>query len=175
MRTSVLHKSPILILDNYSRHQHLQNELLELLENYSDVQFNSTNVKATMTEWNISSPEIESLKKFILENSFQLLWPLAKPEIINFWANIYRKGDYTEYHNHNPYILSFVYFLKCKRYFSPLIFDSFLFKRKLKPKEGRLIIFPSYLVHGVPKHKYDETRITLSGNITLPSDVLIKR
>ena len=33
--------------------------------------------------------------------------------------------------------------------------------------EGTFVIFPSHLNHLVPKHRYRETRITLSGNILI--------
>ena len=43
----------------------------------------------------------------------------ADPEgmrLVNFWANIYNKGDYTKTHMHMPFYFSFVYFLKSKCY-----------------------------------------------------------
>ena len=37
----------------------------------------------------------------------------------------------------------------------------------VRPKEGRYIIFPSYLIHSVPKHRSKHERVTLSGNYLL--------
>ena len=81
----------------------------------------------------------------------------------HFWANIYRKGDYTISHDHKPQFLSCVYFLKTKWYYSPLVFSDS--GKKILPKEGTFVIFPSNVRHLVPKHRYRETRITLSGNM----------
>ena len=82
----------------------------------------------------------------------------------DFWGNIYRKGEYTVSHDHFPSTFSIVYFLKGEKHFSPLVFNRF---SKIRCKEGRLVIFPSYLKHWVPVHKHSETRITLSSNINL--------
>ena len=37
----------------------------------------------------------------------------------------------------------------------------------MKPKEGTYLIFPGYLKHHVLKNRFDETRITLSGNMLI--------
>ena len=39
-------------------------------------------------------------------------------------------------------------------------------KRKIRPKEGTYVIFPSHLMHHVPPNKSKEMRMTLSGNVT---------
>ena len=39
--------------------------------------------------------------------------------------------------------------------------------KRIRPKEGKYVIFPGYLKHHVPKHRYTDTRITLSGNFTI--------
>ena len=165
MNVFVSPKHKILVLDNYARHKELKEELLDVLENYRDVQNRETNVKATMTEWLIDSWEIKNLKCKILSHSDNLLWKNSNCEFIDFWGNIYRKGDYTESHNHWLEHLSVVYFLKAKFYHAPLIFESIGLNKKIRPKEGRLVIFPSFLTHSVPIHKFDETRITLAANL----------
>ena len=52
----------------YTRHDKLKKELCNSLLNYEDKQHHTTNVKATMTEWNITSPEIEILKNNIISS-----------------------------------------------------------------------------------------------------------
>jgi hypothetical protein len=67
--------------------------------------------------------------------------------------------------DHKPHDFSFAYFVKAKWYYSPLVFtDS---GKRIRPKEGRYVIFPAYLKHHVPKHRYNDTRITLSGNLSI--------
>ena len=91
--------------------------------------------------------------------------------MLDCWGNIYRKGDYTIKHAHLPSQYSWVYFLKSKSNYSPLLFDYLDQKKrriksfKVLPIESRIVLFPSFLHHRVPVHIHDETRITISGNI----------
>ena len=165
----------VIVLDNYPRQDLLLKDLGDYFDNHKDCQNRQTNVKATMTEWNLDLPSQEF---FHLKNTIytvakdrHLYWNrIFKIEAI--WTNIYRKGDYTISHDHEPSRYSFVYFLKSKPNFSPLIFDNIDLKNKkkkwkvVKPTEGRLVIFPGFLKHRVPVHIHNETRITISGNFT---------
>ena len=165
-------------IGEYPLHKQLKDELVPLLEKYPDQHGRKTNVKATMTEWdwNPENVRLKRLKNNILEFvNYNCSFSRGdnKPVryfINDFWGNIYRKGDYTKPHNHRPNMLSFVYFLKTKWYHSPLTFKSRWdepISKRIRPKEGTFIIFPSHLNHFVSKHRYRETRITLSGNMRI--------
>ena len=145
--------------------------LIPRLENYPDKQNRNTNVRATMTEWQITHPQIEKFKKYIF-NEIARYYPqmvkasttkATKPAFSDFWANIYNKGDYAKSHNHYPSNFSIVYFLKSKWYYSPLVFDDS--GKKIRPKQGRYVVFPGYINHHVPRHRFKEKRITLSSNL----------
>ena len=164
-------------IGEYPFHKQLKDELVPLLESYPDKQDRKTNVKATMTEWQWN-PENDRLKRLKNNITEFINYNCNKQEmrsvgdsrpdryyIYDFWGNIYRKGDYTKLHAHRPSIFSFVYFLKSKWYYSPLVFSDG--GEKIRPTEGTFVIFPSHLKHFVPKHRYRETRITLSGNIII--------
>ena len=164
-------------IGEYPFHKQLKDELVPLLEKYPDKQGRNTNVKATMTEWDWNSENVrlKRLKNNIIEfinyncnnreiRSVEDTIPV-KYFVKDLWGNIYRKGDYTNEHKHLPNIFSFVYFLKSKWYHSPLVFSDS--GEKIRPTEGTFVIFPSHLKHLVPKHRYRETRITLSGNILI--------
>ena len=159
-------------VENYPFHKMLVDELVPLLENYEDKQNRTSNVKATMTDWYITTPQIERLRKFILNEitskidaSIKMIGDIKPfiPRFRDIWANVYRKGDYAVSHRHQPAVYSFVYFLKSRWFYSPLVFDDY--GQKIRPRNGRYIIFPSYLRHSVPKHRYDDSRMTLSGNV----------
>jgi len=164
-------------IGEYPLHKQLKDELVPLLEKYPDQHNRETNVKATMTEWNWNPENVrlERLKNNILEfvNYNCNYYPPRTIEdtrsvrylMKDFWGNIYRKGDYTKPHTHRPEVFSCVYFLKSKWYHSPLVFSDS--GKKIRPKEGTFVIFPSHLNHLVPKHRYRDTRITLSGNIVI--------
>jgi hypothetical protein len=147
----------IFVFDNYPRQNLLLRDLGDYFENYEDCQNRQTNVKATMTEWRLDIPSQEFIefKNIILSvaKDLNLYWGRSF-EIDTIWANIYRKGDFTQSHDHEPSRYSFVYFLKSKPNSSPLIFESIDLKKKrkkkevVKPIEGRLVIFPGFLKHG---------------------------
>ena len=172
----------------YPFHQQLSDELLPILNDYPDQQDNRTNVKATHTEWDFQAdnPHVKKLKKYIL-NEIDTYCPVSTvldKESVKFcfhemWANIYNKGDHTVNHHHLPHNYSFLYFLKAKWYHSPLVFrprpvdrryhklDPIILSKKIRPREGKFVIFPSYLRHEVPMHRFKGQRITLSGNIRM--------
>lgn len=180
---SVLSNQKVFYGDDYNRHEQLKDDLLEFLENHEDVQQRKTNVKATATDWNmkIDSRELDIFKAGVLDFVLNIPFDTGgclghyqdrrKFRLIDCWGNIYRKGDYTVDHTHLPSHYSWVYFLKSKPNYSPLLFDYWdQKKRKMKsikilPIESRIVVFPSCLHHRVPVHIHDETRITISGNI----------
>ena len=166
---NILHYGEYLVGD-YPFAESLNQEVFERLKYAKNI--GHTNVKAQHTIWNWepNNQKFINFKSYIkheIERNFYptyLVTGRSKPtEITDFWANIYSKGDYAQKHNHKSKLYSFAYFVECKWYDSPLIFtDS---KIKIRPKIGRYVIFPSYLWHRVPKHRYNHNRITLSGNL----------
>ena len=159
----------VLVIDGYSNHQQLKNNLVSILEKFPDRQGRKTNVKATMTDWNIESfsSHLTDLKKYIFKTLLKNNHIQDNERVVlkYLWSNIYRKGDYTDFHDHHPEKFSFVYFLKSKWWYPSLVFPTL--NRKVKPKEGRLVIFDSKLTHGVREHVYDGLRITLNGDISV--------
>ena len=169
------HLAPIVIGD-YPFADELKKDIVPLLEKYPDQMNKTTNVKATHTEWNWglkeeSGIQIKKFGKYILNEIQKQVGINLKgvgeepPPLImtNFWANVYEKGDHAISHHHDPYKFSFAYFVKSKWYHSPLIFTES--GKRIRPKEGRYVIFPSYIWHHVPTHRFHDQRITLSGNL----------
>ena len=162
-----------IIVGDYQFAESLNQEVLYQLKFADDI--GHTNVKASVhTDWNWlpNNQKFINFKSFILTEIEKHYAPGSTINgnvnggmITDLWGNIYRKGDYTESHNHWLEHLSVVYFLKAKFYHAPLIFESIGLNKKIRPKEGRLVIFPSFLTHSVPIHKFGETRITLAANL----------
>ena len=171
---SVKHPATVIVGD-YQFADSLKEEVLSLLEIAENI--GQTNVKASLhTQWNWDPGNIKfrNLKAHIREEIERIVKPgrLIRSrlflECMQFWANVYKKGDYAQSHDHKPFDYSFAYFVKSKWYYPPLVFtDS---GKKIRPKEGRFVAFPSYLKHHVPKHRYNDTRITLSGNLEVKMD-----
>ena len=164
-------QSSEILIGDYLFQRQLKEEVLALLAVSNPISKERTNVKAFHTDWNWEPDNlrIKNFKSFILaeiERHFQpgSMKDSSRDPLImkNFWANVYYKGDYADSHGHKPYHYSFAYFLKCENYHSPLVFSES--GKKVRPKEGRFVVFPAYLKHHVPKQQYDDTRITLSGN-----------
>ena len=98
----------------------------------------------------------------------------------NAWFNIYKEGDYQEYHHHGNTAISVVYFLKvpensAKTYFKnpvldmiPLSYTEYTpdtFERiHFEPQPGMLLIFRSHLEHCVEKQTTKDKRISLAYN-----------
>ena len=169
---SVKHKDRI-IKGEYPFADKVKSEVLSLLKTAPNI--GHTNVKASIhTDWDWEPDNItfRNLKSYIREEIEKHYRPGAmsdgKRDILkvgNFWANVYEKSDYAQSHCHKPNDFSFAYFVKSKWYYSPLAFtDS---GKKIIPKEGTFVAFPGYLMHHVPKHRYKDTRITLSGNFVI--------
>ena len=171
---SIKHKEDV-IKGEYLFADKVKSEVLRLLKVCNPIQHHVSNVKASIhTEWDWEPENItfRNLKEYIREE-IEKHWqpgqcvgtPREYLKCHNFWANVYEKGDYAQSHCHKPAYFSFAYFVKSKWYDSPLVFtDS---GKRIRPKEGTFVAFPAYLLHHVPKHRYNDTRITLSGNLEL--------
>lgn len=158
-----------IVIGNYPFADSLNKEILYQFQFAEDI--GHTNVKAFHTVWNWlpNNQKIKNFKSFIsleIEKNYRLETKILNAgKITDVWGNLYKKGDHAQSHRHRPGIFSFVYFVKAKWYDSPLIFDDS--GKKVRPKEGRYVIFPSHLFHSVPKHRYNCDRITLAGNYEL--------
>ena len=142
-----------------------------------------TNVKSMMTGgWENSTIEsFNVLKNIILDNfSIYMNYDLGikvrdhgKFFINEMWGAVYRSGGYTRWHDHLGSVCSFVYFLKAPENSSTLDMSFWGIRDKrydkgivsVKPKVGRLIIFPASTRHKVDPYYGEENRITVAGNI----------
>ena len=171
---SVKHKADI-IKGEYQFADRVKSGVLSLLKVCNPIPQNNSNVKAsihTEWDWELDNITFRNLKAYIREEIEKYYKPGGtssgtREYLIdkNFWANVYEKGDYAQSHCHKPYDFSFAYFVKSNWYDSPLVFSDS--GKRIRPKEGTFVAFPAYLMHHVPQHRYNDTRITLSGNFTI--------
>ena len=170
----VKHNAEIFVGD-YQFADKVKEQVLSCLKVCNAIPQNHSNVKASLhTEWywELDNITFRNLKSYIREEIEKHYKPGLTSDggrymlkVGSFWANVYRKGDYAQPHCHKPSDFSFAYFVKVKWYDSPFVFaDS---GKRIRPKEGRYVIFPSYLKHYVPKNRYNDTRITLAGNFEI--------
>jgi len=143
-------------------------ECIEECYRIGDKQNQQTNVKGIMSSYHVW----EETDKFslVFDNIIRFLDTYCikdrryKPVLRNAWSAIYKKGHYTQPHNHSPFNLSWVYYLKANMD-SPLIFNECDFR--IKPIDDMLVVFESNLIHSVDRHMGEEDRVCLAGNALL--------
>ncbi len=84
-----------------------------------------------------------------------------KLKIDTLWGMLYPKGEGCVEHNHFPYPMGFVYYVNTPAGCSPTLFAG----KKIRPKEGQLIMFMGHHYHGVPTSNV-KGRSVMAGLIT---------
>ena len=116
-------------------------------------------------------PSITLLAKEVNKN--------MKYAVADAWLSLYNQNSFQEAHDHCAHTLSAVMFLNhgpnfAKFYFADRLPALGYHLQNILPREdteypevkaGDIIIFPSYMMHGVTPHKSDEVRVTLACNI----------
>ena len=108
-----------------------------------------------------------------------------KQRVVAMWAIINKKNSYNVKHNHQNCYLSSAYYIKKPEnsgditFYDPKEVKTYRFPEverntsysaesiTVKPKEGDLLIFPSYLYHDVGVNLSDEERVVVSFNVDI--------
>ena len=91
-----------------------------------------------------------------------------QPKVVDSWAIIYEKNDYTKWHNHTPANYSVVYYARADENTAPLVFKKTQENSiEVKPKTNMLVVFQGYTNHMVPKLDKEDQRICFSANLHL--------
>ena len=97
------------------------------------------------------------------------------------WYNIYKKNDYQELHNHKGFDISTIFMVKGHKDSAYTYFTDFDLEGsprtiynednsaqwKFSFEPGKLLIFPSFMLHGVSQHDLHDERITVASNYKL--------
>ena len=131
---------------------------------------------------------INSFKDFlkhIIEDEFGWEYIPNKQRVVAMWAIINKKNSYNVKHNHQNCYLSSAYYIKKPEnsgditFYDPKESKTYRFPEvekhtnysaesvTIKPEEGDLLIFPSYLYHDVGVNLSDEERVVVSFNIDI--------
>ena len=128
---------------------------------------------------------IHTYVKEVIANGYGWKYVQEKIGVTEMWAIINKKNSFNTLHNHTNCYLSVVYYVKApnncgsiqfydpnevKKYRHPEIetrTELSAFGYSIKPKEGNLLIFPSYLYHDVGKNLSDKDRIIISFNVDI--------
>lgn len=140
--------------------------------------------------WDYSRPNLDILKQEIIDIvTKKIVQNIPQLRMLNIrgcehfmgWVNVREPGEKLEVHGHTESAIAATYYIKAKEGCGDLIlFDSShsidwlnislsstptMRERRYKPVEGRLIFFPSYVLHGVEENKSDDLRISLSTDL----------
>jgi hypothetical protein len=141
-------------------------DLVKIILEQGDKQNRKSNVKADMTNWNMTSytpfKQITDQVEDIVKDWY---WQNANIQLLTnisaCWGVVYRKGDFAVPHEHLPDSYSFVYYPQAEAGCSSLIFNGYTYQ----PKTGYGLIFPSYLTHMVNPEMSENIRVVVSGNL----------
>ena len=125
--------------------------------------------------------ELEPLSFEISEFCKSINLGINEIVIPQMWINVNKKNDWNVIHSHGQYTLSGTYYVKVPKDSGQIVFrdprpaamtNNFMVNRfdkgefrKIKPIEGLLILFPSYLEHFVEPSNADEDRISISFDV----------
>ena len=135
-----------------------------------------TNVQANMTNYktHLSNIHFETLGNTVIELCREGMQNKHEFVVCDMWGAIYKKGDWTKSHQHWPYTWSFTYYVKVSDKTSPLVFKNAVHPKRptpeimpIQPKVGDLLIWPSIVLHEVPKQEVVEERIMVAGNLLM--------
>ena len=161
------------IVDKYPYFESLNRKLIEDAARVDYPMSYKTNVKAKMSSWKTNSENINLLVEWVNSIIVSIYGTVGTDagyisSCLDVWFSKYEDGEHTLSHNHDKVHKAFVYFVKCPKGSSPLIFTTS--GKKIKAEEGKVVIFSGGMKHHVPKNKC-HGRIVLAGNIgLLPND-----
>ncbi len=128
-----------------------------------------------------------TVEKYIYDvfKNYGWSYKAEKIKITEMWSIINKKNNFNEPHIHPNNFLSSVYYVKAPKNCGKIIFNNpnavsrnrfplDLKKtefsaniQKIEPKEGTLLLFPSYLWHSVEPNESEEDRVILSFNVDI--------
>ena len=134
----------------------------ERLENYTNIQ--GTQYNPTEKEWTPTMGLIlDWVYRLVNDQVSKGAHEFYGEKKCNMWFAKYNKGDYCKEHWHYPWaLMGFVYFVKCPKGSSPLVFPTS--GKKVKAEEGKVVIFAGNIFHSVPPNKCED-RIVMAGNL----------
>jgi len=140
--------------------------------------------------WDYSRPNLDILKQEIIDIvTRKITQEIPEIRLLNLvgcehfmgWINVREPGERLEVHGHTESAIAATYYLKAKEGCGDLVaYDTagaidwdrntlsgspYVRERRFKPVEGRLIFFPSYVLHGVDENRSTDLRISLSTDL----------
>ena len=193
-KANLLFPTPVwtIQLDNYKNINEEMYNYIKSNQEKDDIGINKSNVKGWHSkDFNLNDEEPQSFISFILPAIEQVMidmnWEKEKQtaKINNMWAIINTGGSANLRHQHGNSTISGAYYVRAPKnsgdiifydprpapvYSHPNVVDPNLLNAQvngISPKEGALVLFPSYLDHSVNENLSNEERIVISFNIKI--------
>jgi len=140
--------------------------------------------------WDYSRPKLDMLKREIIDIVNRVvIRDIPEIRMLNIrtcehfmgWVNVREPGERLEVHGHTESAIAATYYIQAKPNCGDLVvFDTGqaidwdtghlsdkpnVIERRYPAVEGRLIFFPSYVLHGVDENRSDALRISLSTDL----------
>ncbi len=177
-------------MDNYKNINEEMYTYIKELQNKDQIGISKSNLKGWHSkDFNLNEKQPQDFISFIYSSIEQVMhdmnWDKLKQitKINNMWAIINTGGSANLRHQHGNSTISGAYYIRAPENAGDIIFydprpapiyshPNALSPNSLNaqvngisPKEGALILFPSYLDHSVNENKSNEERIVISFNI----------
>lgn len=185
--------SPIFVTDweEHSQYKNnFQNNILEMMKvskSQSRSSVNGWQSVRNLYEHEFIKPLMDFIPICIFQTMVEMNVDLSKSKITisKMWTNVNRPGSYNKSHQHNDSFISGVYYLDVPKDSGNIYFedprnlwcllqasytenDSFSrMEVEYEPKDGMIILFPSYLSHRVDINNSNSDRISISFNVNL--------
>ncbi len=181
-------------LDEYQSINEQMYKFIKITQSKDQQGISKSNIKGWHSkDFNMQENEPKNFIKFILPAIEQVItdmnWEKQKQSInINsMWAIINTGGAANHRHQHSNCTISGAYYVRAPKnsgdiifydprpapvYTYPIAVNPNLLNAQvngISPKEGALVLFPSYLDHSVNENLSNEERIVISFNITIQS------
>ena len=180
------------LIENY---EELNNKMYKYIKIFQSKDLEGIS-KSNMNGWHSKNFDLEEEEPKFLVNSISsslnilfndMDWDLTnqKIKITHMWSIINKKHGYNARHIHSNNYISAAYYVRAPKNSGNIVFydprsAAVIFSPKkqkpnklntnifsIEPKEGLLVLFPSYLHHSVNLNESQEERIVISFNINL--------
>ena len=181
-------------LDNYYSINEQMYKFIKITQSKDQQGISKSNIKGWHSkDFNMQENEPKDFIKFILPAIEQVItdmnWEKQKQSINinNMWAIINTGGSANLRHQHGNSTISGAYYVRAPKNSGDIVFYDprpapvYTYPKAvnpnllnaqvngISPKEGALVLFPSYLDHSVNENLSNEERIVISFNITIQS------
>jgi len=161
-------------IHNLKNHSFIKDKLLDIFEKSKKSCFSDNIDQISHTDFyeNIDASKKEYMRIFNANaddfyDKFFNFYCLKEVKIINVWFQQYKQKDVHEWHFHAETNISLVYYVELSNFEESTEFFDIENKQtfQLKPKEGDIIVFPSYVLHRSPPIVSNTRKTIISCNI----------